>query len=304
MYQSIFVPLDGSPAAEHALPWAISIAQRAGAGLHIARVHVPPAAIGVANEFVADAPLDESIRDIEANYLDEVAQRVTSASSLNVQRSLLDGTIADAIRTHALANKAGLIVMTTHGRGPFARFWLGSVADAIIRTSPVPILLVPPSGDQPADLTVRQFISRMIIPLDGSPLAERIIGPAMKLGKTLGAQFSLVTVLDSEEALRGSKINAHGEFRAESRIAAAETYLEQQAQQMRSPTRVVHKSVVRHESAAQAILDFANSNHHPVIALATHGRSGLKRMLLGSVADKIIRAATTPVLVYHPAEGE
>ncbi len=90
----------------------------------------------------------------------------------------------------------------------------------------------------------------------------------------------------------------------EATTAKAEAYLEQIAHRMRGHSVIVHKKVVQHGSAAKTILEYASTHGNPVIALATHGRSGLKRALLGSTADKIIRGATMPVLVYHPAEAQ
>ncbi len=306
MYQSILVPLDGSTAAEHALPWALSIAQQDGTSLHLVRVHVPPAPIMVGSELASDVALDAAIRNIEATYLEEMAKRLAAVSTIPVKHSLLEGSIADAIQDHARSIGAHLLVMTSHGRGAFARFWLGSAADAIVRHSTVPTLLVQPNDDQAVDLTTRPFIQRIVIPLDGSPLAERIIPEALKLGKTTGAEYALVLVLEAVaniEALAERKIRIPGGWFPEATMAKAEGYLEQVAHRMRGHSCIVHKKVIQHGSAVSAILDYAKTHGHPVIALATHGRSGLKRILLGSVADKMIRGATMPVLVYRPSES-
>ena len=306
MYQSILVPLDGSTAAEHALPWALSIAQQDGTCLHLVRVHTPPAPIMVGSELASDVALDAAIRNIEATYLEEMAKRLGAVATVRVNHTLLEGGIADAIQDHARTIGADLVVMTTHGRGAFARFWLGSAADAIIRHSTVPTLLVRPNDEQAADLTTRPFIQRIVIPLDASPLAERIIPQATKLGKAAGAEYALVLVLEAVEnieALAARKVRLPGGWFPEATQVKAEAYLEQVAHRMRGHSCIVHTKVVQHGSAPGAILDYAKTHGHPVIALATHGRSGLKRMLLGSVADKIIRGATMPVLVFHPAEG-
>jgi nucleotide-binding universal stress UspA family protein len=306
MHESIVVPLDGSTAAEHALPWAMSIAQQEGAALQLVRVHVPPTPVMVGSELASDVVLDSALRDIELKYLEDMSNRLSGATTVPVRHLLLEGTVAESVQDYARAVKAGLIVMTTHGRGAFIRFWLGSVADAIIRHSTVPTLLIRPLDEKAADLSTRPFIHRIVIPLDGSPLAERIIAPATQLGKAVGAQYDLVLVLDAVEnieALAQRKIRLPGGWFPEATEAKAESYLEQVAHRMRGHSFIVHKSVIEHGSAAGAILDYAKTISHSVIAIATHGRSGLKRLLLGSVADKIIRAATMPVLVYHPSEG-
>jgi nucleotide-binding universal stress UspA family protein len=305
MYQSIVVPLDGSTAAEHALPWALSLAQQEGVALHLVRVHIPPAPVMVGAELAADMGMDSEIRSVESKYLEDLANRLTGITTIQVRHSLLDGTVADAIQSYAAGEKAGLIVMTTHGRGAFARFWLGSVADTVIRDSKVPTLLVRPNEEQAADLTVRPFIHRIIIPLDGSPLAERILEPAIKLGTAVGAEYALVLVLegaDNLEALGHKKVRLPEGWFPEATRTEAEMYLEKVARQIGGDSKVVRTAIIQRGPAAGAILEYAKTQSHPIIALATHGRSGIKRLLLGSVADKIVRGTTMPVLVYHPVD--
>ncbi|MCE9532885.1 MAG: universal stress protein [Planctomycetes bacterium] len=307
MSHSILVPLDGSPSAEHALPWALSIAQQEGAALHLVRVHLPPVPIVIGSEIAADIALDDALRKQEASYLEDLVDKLRPTCTVQIQQTLLEGGITEAIHDHAIAIKADLIVLTSHGRGAFARFWLGSVADKIIRHSTVPTLLVRPNDDVAVDLTARPFIHRIVIPLDGSELAERIIDPAIKLGKATGAEFSLVLVLEAVEdieALAARKIQSPGGWFPEATETKAKGYLESVAHRLRGHSLKVYPSVIEHGSAAAAILDYAKNHGNPMIALATHGRSGLKRMILGSVADKIIRGAAMPVLIYHPAEAK
>src|SRR5262249_7183536 len=157
------------------------------------------------------------------------------------------------------------------------------------------------------DLTTRPFIHRIVVPLDGSELAEEVIEPVTKLGRATGAEYILVLVLeavDDAQSLERMKIVKEAEATfPEATQAKAEVYLEKVAERMRTQPLKVQTKVIRHGSAAGAVLDYALSLGNPVIALATHGRSGIKRMLLGSVADKIVRGATMPVLVYHPADA-
>jgi nucleotide-binding universal stress UspA family protein len=108
--------------------------------------------------------------------------------------ALLDGPVPDAINRYAAATGADLLVMTTHGRGPLARFWLGSVADALVRQASVPILLVPPKGAAP-DLAQTPVIRRVLIPLDGSELAEQVLEPALALGAATQTEYTLLRVV-------------------------------------------------------------------------------------------------------------
>jgi nucleotide-binding universal stress UspA family protein len=306
-YQSILVPLDGSPASEHALPWALSIAQQGGVPIHLMTVHMPPAPVIVGSELASDVVLDSAIRTNEHAYLESIAKQLAAESTVKIEFSLVEGgSISEAIQSHADSMNADLMVMTSHGRGAFARFWLGSVADQVIRHTTTPTLLVRPNDEQAADLTSRPFIKRIVIPLDGSDLAERVIEPAMDLGKATGAEFGLVLVLEAVEdieALAARKIQAPGGWFPEATLQKAKGYLEKVAHKMRGHSLLVNTEVILHGSAASAILEFASTHGDPIIAIATHGRSGIKRFLLGSTADKIVRGASMPVMVYHPAEA-
>lgn len=304
MYRSILVPLDGSPASEHALPWALSIAQPGGAALHVARVHQTSAPVLVGSEIASDVGLDSAIRASDTAYLERIAEQL-STSAVPVRGALLDGAVTDALLDHARTVSADLLVMTTHGRGAFARFWLGSVADKVMRQATTPTLLVRPRDAGAADLASRPVIRRIVVPLDGSELAERAIEPAIRLGRAAGADYALVLVLDAvDDAANLQRMKIAEDAQAtfpEATQAKAEVYLEKVAEGMRAPGAKVETKVIRHGSAASAVLDYAQSHGNAVIALATHGRSGIRRLMLGSVADKVVRGATVPVLVYHPA---
>ncbi|MCE9530962.1 MAG: universal stress protein, partial [Planctomycetes bacterium] len=142
MYRSLLVPLDGSLLAEHALPWALSIAEQDGVALHLVRIHIPPAPLMVGSEMSADMALDQTIRQTEIDYLEGLVKQLSAVATVPIRHALLEGAVADAIDDYAIAVKADLIVMTSHGRGAFVRFWLGSVADKIVRNSRTPVLLV------------------------------------------------------------------------------------------------------------------------------------------------------------------
>lgn len=302
MYRSILVPLDGSPAAEHALPWAASIAQQDGAALHLVRVHLLPMPIMVGMEMTSDVALDLAVRENEQSYLNDISARLQKSATVKIHSALLEGSVADAIHDHGKAIGADLTVMTTHGRGAFARFWLGSVADRIVRESTIPTLLIRPNEEQAADLTSRPFLTRIVVPLDGSELAEKALEPARKLGKASGAEFALVMVLDAVEdieKLAQQKIKVPGGWLPEATLAKAEAYLEKVAHRLRGHSLKATTKVIQHGEAARKILDFAGEHGRAAVAMATHGRNGIRRLLLGSVADKIVRGATIPVLVYR-----
>src|SRR5688572_18457035 len=139
-YRSILVPLDGSDLAEHALPMALSIARRHGAVLHVVRVYVPVAGAYGEHAVRYDEALDRELMRRAQNYLDDVVARLASAGSIQATAALREGSVADTIARHAETVGADLLVMTTQGRGPLGRFWLGSVSDELVRQAGVPIL--------------------------------------------------------------------------------------------------------------------------------------------------------------------
>jgi nucleotide-binding universal stress UspA family protein len=303
MYRNIMVPLDGSPFAEHALPFAASIARRAGATLYLVRAHVPVAPLYSDRELVVDESLDGTIRESEAAYLDAVVKRLTEVVSVTVSRTLVDGPVADALHEHGSAVAADLVVMATHGRGGLSRFWLGSVADKLIRHLPMPILLVRPHGEAP-DLSRDHVPQHILVPLDGSNLSEQAIGPAVELGTLMDADYLLVRVVDPLQTVgrdaAGLPISGFAPEGRQRLQDNAQAYLEQMARQLRERSVRVLTQVIVSCQAAEAILDQAAKSSTDLIALETHGRGGLTRMFLGSVADKVIRGAVTPLLVHGP----
>ena len=180
MYRSILVPLDGSTFGEQALPLALSIARRAGASLQVVHVHVPLMPYDE-SLLTIDPRLNEQARESERAYLDAVVERLSRIAPVPVTSALLEGPVAEALYEHTVTAGTNLVVLTTHGRGPLARFWLGSVADELVRRLPMPILLVRPQETVP-DLAGEPVLQRMLIPLDGSEFAEQILEPAMALG--------------------------------------------------------------------------------------------------------------------------
>jgi nucleotide-binding universal stress UspA family protein len=308
VYQNILVPLDGSAAAEHAIPWALSVARQDDAAIRLVRVHLSPSSVMmVGSEPVSDFSVDGAVRDQEAAYLREKLTQLKAVCRCEVTGELLDGPVTAALLECVKARPTDLVVMTTHGRGALARFWLGSVTDKFIRQATVPTLLIRPH-DTAADFTITPFIRHILIPLDGSPLAEQVIEPATRLGQLEGSDYTLLMVVEAVEdivALAGKHVNdLPPPWKGEYVHHKAVKYLKDMADTLRIRSMRVHTEVIEHGSAAQTILDYVAKHDNPVIAMATRGRTGLSRLVFGSVADKIIRAATTPVMIYHPVTPE
>ncbi len=304
MFRTVLVPLDGSASAEHALPWALAAADPSAA-VHLVHVHVTPVPMMVEGVVVSDPTLDRSIREQEGDYMDRLAERVRAAGpDLSVTARTIDSDdpLAETIGKAAAETGADLVVMTTHGRGPFARFWLGSVSDEFLRHTPVPTLVLRPRDDTgPSDLSTRPALKHLVVPLDGSELAERVIDPAVKLATRFGADITLLLVLDSPgnsgTIARLQKRDAAAALSADEQ---AEKYLDRCVRSIADRGGPARTKLVRQGAPGEVVLALAGQDPATGVALATRGRSGITRLLTGSVTDDVVRNAPGPVLVFHP----
>ena len=313
MYQSILVPLDGSTFAEYALPVAQSIAYRSKATLQLVHVHIPlpvgyPEGVVVFNE-----GLETQNKEYERTYLQEVTKRLAAGLNVQVTSALLDGrgTIAETLNHYVKATGTDLIVMATHGRGALTRFWLGSVADQLVRQAERPLLLVrPPEGaEAPPNLVQEQVFQHILIPLDGSALSEQILEHAIALGELMHADYTLLRVVDLSMLPSYPPTSYIGLDRQllEELQAKAQTYLDSVANRLRAqvgtPSQAplqIQTRVVVHQQPAVAILEEAGKDGIDLVAMETHGWGGLTRLFVGSIADKVLRGAPKPVLIHRP----
>ena len=312
MYRSILVPLDGSPLSEYALPAACDIARRSGAALRLVHVHMraTPDPNYVEGLPVIDEGMQSLGKDHERAYLERIRDRIIAEQDLRVTIAIRDPvrdvgrdvTIADALVAEAAATNTDPVVMTTHGRGGLARFWLGSVADALVRMSPVPVLSLHPSEPIPP-IDQPSVFRHILIPLDGSVLAEQILEPALALGDLTRATYTLLHIVEPFVLPGYAPLAQAGQLDAQmtqAALAERQRYLDDLAQRLRAGGRQVHTRTLLAASPAVGILDAVQAQNADLIALATHGRSGLARLLIGSVADKVRRGADMPVLLYGP----
>ena len=304
MIRSLMVPLDGSRFGEQALPLAAAIARKSGAALQVVHKHVPPAPVHPDSVLAHDPRIDPRSRKLEQGYLDVIVGRLTGEGVGRASAALLEGGVADALVQHATDSGVDLVVMTTHGRGPLQRFWLGSVADTLMRRLPMLLLLVRPHDEEEEDEALLDPLPRRIlVPLDGTDHAGRILRPALDLGRLAGAEYHLLTVVAPVPVL-GFDLAAYAPAGTDLLVTAqlqreAVDKLEKVAGPLREEGLTVHVHAVVEASAAATILEQCRSLKCDAIAIETHGRGGLSRLLLGSVADKVVRGASVPVLVHR-----
>ncbi len=184
-----------------------------------------------------------------------------------------------------------------------SRFWLGSTTDALMRHSTVPILLIRPEAEATPSSTEAFAHRKIVVPLDGSGKSEAILTHALALGGEADAEYELVRVLPYPKDFTSAylphtvQINAH---LLQEGQAAAQEYVETQVAPLEERGIRATAHTIVDSSPAAGILHFAEQMEADLIAMSTHGRGGVSRILLGSVTDKVVRGAEIPMLVYHP----
>lgn len=300
MYSKILIPLDGSKIAENALPYARYLARRCKIPVELL------AAIDV-GEFATYLPIDRAelldklIRNETAaaeNYLRRVAESFPGTEATWTVRV---GHPGDVIVGAAEKHAGILIVMASHGRSGLGRFLLGSVAERVLRSVRNPLLLIRAREGVGSD--GERELKSVVVPLDGSQLAERAIPMAGELAKRLGLEAVLLRAYGvpyvgyvAEDNFRPMN---YGEI-LEAERSEANRYIGAMADKMKKLEVPTVASIVKVGTPAAAIIDFASDHPERLIVMASHGRAGVKRWVLGSVAEAVARHGRSPMLILRP----
>jgi nucleotide-binding universal stress UspA family protein len=240
-----------------------------------------------------------------AVYLNAVAQGLR-AEGLSVATVTPSGLPWQVIVEEAQQTPDTLIAMSSHGRSGTARWWLGSVADRVLHLTTGPILVV--RSHHAKEATHSEGFNRVIVPVDGSLLAEEILPHVAQTSKGLGLAVDLVRVMPTSEHLglavpRG--LHSDASFESASRQANEEAteYLERLKEGLLKQGVGPVEVHLLHGDPASLIIDLASETPDRLVAMTTHGRSGVGRWMLGSVADRVIRNSGDPVLLVRAAES-
>jgi len=297
MPNSILVPLDGSTLSTEALPLARTLARHYGAELHL--VHVIPPALQLPLASVeSDLGVREQVRAGALRYLEDF-QREAEAEGIFASARVLEGRAGTALRDFIDLWGIELVVMTSHGSGGVVRWWLGSVADELLSTAPADVLLVPPWDDTLDRPSGVPRFQKVLISLDGSELSERALPPAIELAELYSAELYAATVvpkpfeLTSIYGVSGVELSGPGH---EERLEEARAYLRQVAERFGV---AIEGRVVESGTPAEGIQSAVRAVGADLVVISSHGRGGLERVVLGSVADKVIRSSLVPVLVVR-----
>ena len=294
MLHQILVPLDGSTLGERALPYAESLARASQARLILLRAVEAHALTGRGRAEARAAAMLEA-----ESYLEGIATPLRERG-LTVDLALPYGGAADAIADEATLRGVDLVAMATHGRGGLGRFVYGSVAERVLHELETPLLLVRAWGDPPP--AAFAAAPRIVVPLDGSRFAEAALPVARDLAQVLGGQLFLVQALTPPEAMLTAEM-AYTDYDPAAELTVARGYLRQFVAEEQAAGRTA-QSLVEAGMPSYLIPEIARANHAALIVMATHGRSGFGRAIMGSVADATLRLGNTPLLLVHPPEDE
>src|SRR5438045_5443037 len=300
MYKVIMAPTQGSDTERAAISVAVKLAGRFEADLRLVRVETA----ALMAESIAHTPAsatEQTLREerlARLRKLDAIGTQCRSLGGIRVMTALEEGPVGPTLRNYARQFGVDLIVMSSHGRGGVKRLALGSVADYLIRHTNIPVLIVK-QGASLFAATAQETVARIVVPLDGSALAEQILPEVASLALRLNATVSLLQVL-TPETYSQQQIMQPGLPWWDEDIAAADAHLLRAASYLTEEGGAVSKAVMLSDDVASAILDYAARARADLIAIATSGSGGLNRFVFGTVADEVTRKALTSLLVFQP----
>jgi nucleotide-binding universal stress UspA family protein len=283
----ILIPLDGSKPSEKILNHTETLAKRTNAKIILIQV-VP---FFWPDEFLHVRELGNKLDHEASKYLYSIMRKM-SHKGIEGEICVHEGNVPKVICDYAREKEVDLIAMCTHGRGGVKKWALGSVAEKIVQASPVPVLLYN-CMNMKAETS---YYRNILIPIDGSHFSENIFPQAHQLVKLFKSKVWFLNVIDLkliEEFTTLGMINSQ-----EKRIESIKHYLPNLEKRLQE-AHVQYELIVKRGNPAMTICDFAENEEIDLIAMSTHGRSGISHWALGSVASKVVQASLKPVLLLR-----
>ena len=298
MYTRMLIPLDGSKTAENVLPY----------GRILARAFQIPAEL---MEILDIAGMTSHVAGEKARHLDtfvtegersseQYLQKIAgSFSDVNVRCTVEKGRPEDVIIEKAAADKTTLIAMATHGRSGMSRWLLGSIAEKVLRATTNSLLLV--RANEKASTEGEAVLRSIIVPLDGSELAESVLPTAVKFARLLNIGMVLFRAYELPASAYYGRENYLPNYEElKNRVKEqAQDYLDKRIEAIKADGVQTVSSVLSEGPGPNEIIDYARKSPNALITMCTHGRSGVKRWVLGSVTEKVVRHSGDPVLVMR-----
>ena len=299
MFTRILIPLDGSKTAEKVLPYARFLVGSLNLPVELlAVVDIVEMATHMSADRARylDTMIEDSVRNSD-QYLRGVAGTFPGA---NTKCTVEKGKAEQVIIETAAADKGTLITMATHGRSGINRWLLGSIAEKVLRGAPNPLLLVRATDEAKADLVAT--LKSIVVPLDGSELAESVLPTVAELAKTLKLEvvlFRAYSIPYSAYASAEGYYAVDYEELLKAMREEAVDYLEKKTEAVKKLGVDKVSCVAKEGFAADEIISLSRKSPDTLIAMCTHGRSGVKRWVLGSVTETVVRHSADPVLVIR-----
>lgn len=291
-YQKILIPLDGSKLAEQSLAPATAVAEAMQA--HLILLQVVPPILMVTDPYLYEEMRTQAEQEADS-YLNSLQPRLADVK-IETVHEVVDGPVALSIIDYARENAVDLIVISSHGRSGVSRWVYGSVAQKVLRQAPCATLIIR------AQTEVKPFAyNRILVPLDGSELAEHALEPALTLATAMAAELLLLRVTPPAHiAIETLSVQQLFTQLEEMERDEAEIYLKKTVAALANgnPPITIH---VTTGSVAETIIDFANTHEVDLIAMSSHGRSGVSRWMYGSVTEKVLHGANCATLVIRGA---
>jgi nucleotide-binding universal stress UspA family protein len=298
MYTQILIPLDGSKVAEQVLPYARCLANALTIPVELLGI-VDPVPLADFSEVWQGSDLDKLIAEETkgtTQYLETSARSFTGA---RVKCSVVTGTPEEVIIERAAADDKTLIVMATHGRSGMQRWLLGSVADKVLHGATNHLLLV--RASEQGKTEGEAILQTVVVPLDGSPLAEKALSCVEELAKKMKLAIVLMRAYALPPAVSAEEYGAYTEELIAQIEAEAQDYLAAKVKEIKGKGIENVSSVLNFGYGAEEIITLARNTPDNFIAMCTHGRSGFRRWVLGSVTERVVRHSGDPVLIIRAA---
>lgn len=302
MYTRILVPLDGSKLAEQVLPYVATFAAALGSTVELIRCIEPvsPDMADPAHGILLSQAAESSLTRAK-DYLETISLSLRRAGLL-ISHAAYEGDPASKILEAAERDPTTLIAMSTHGRSGLTRWVLGSVTSKMLQVTENPMLVIHPQ--EGAAATGRVKLSHLVVPLDGSRVAEQILPHAIAVAKALKLKVLLVRVTPAPAdyyRYMEYPVGRYQDFSKEVDEAAQQDLQDTEAKLLQQDLPQVERRLM-HGQPAAAVVDVVKEVPESLVAMTTHGRSGVGRWVLGSVADRVVRHTGSPVLLIRAKE--
>jgi nucleotide-binding universal stress UspA family protein len=296
MYERILVALDGSQVSEAILPYARFLSDKLK--LDVELIHVIDSEIAAPSSGAGQSRYHDLLSDENKKSLDYLKKIAESFAVSTKTGCLIEhGNAAEVIVDKAAVNSSTLIAMTTHGRSGLNRLWLGSVADKVLHAAVNPLLLV--RAGEKVPIHGAAILKRILVPLDGSALGETVILHAAELAQKMDLEIVLMRIFGVPTPVFAEDYGPYVEEIWAQVDQEAKQYLDEKARQLQAQGLTHISTTATAGFAAERIIDIARQSPDSLVAMCTHGRSGVNRWVMGSVTDRVVRHGGDPVFIVR-----